>query len=108
MAAKKHCPKYDRDRKDLYLTSEFQQMFKDNQYLFEAISNATGEKVDDFISAEFIYNTLFIERLFNLSLPAWTEKFYPQPLNTIAGFSFSIDCYNRELARLKVGKIIFF
>lgn len=54
-----------------------------------------------------INNTLFIEELYNKSLPEWTKKIYPSAdMTAVAAFTFSISTYTRQLARLKSGPLI--
>ena len=30
---------------------------------------------------DYIFDTLYIQQLYNLTLPDWTEKVYPEPMN---------------------------
>ena len=82
----------------------YKKIIRENKFLFQTISDATGKNVTDLVSLEYIYDNLKIETFFNYKLPAWTENVYPDPMKSLADLSFSLACYNTELARLKIGK----
>lgn len=54
---------------------------------------------------EYIYNTLYIENLKNLTLPDWTKPVFPGKLKPLAALSFAVSCYTPEMARLKTGPL---
>lgn len=46
----------------------------------------TGEKVKDYMDINYIYNTLYIETLYNFTLPSWTDNYYPIQMMEPAGY----------------------
>jgi len=104
---KRSCPQYDYDYKQLWETPEFKQLLADNQKLFSDVEKFTGEVIATPDDLQYVYNTLFIETLFGLPLPSWTNDFYPEAMQNISDFSFAIPSYNKALARLKVGEFFF-
>ena len=63
-------------------------------------------KISSLLSVEQLYDTLFIESLYNKTLPEWTKSVYPDKLMPIAVKSFTINAYNKVLQRLKSGTLL--
>lgn len=63
--------------------------------------------MDTFLAAQYLNNTLFIEELYNKTLPDWTKKVYKTPeLNYATNIAFALNTYTRKLARLKAGPLL--
>lgn len=106
LAMKKPCPQYEHE-KQKYLNSELVQEFLSKyRPLFQYVSEHVGEPINSCTDLEFVYNTLFIEELNNLTLPAWTQPIYPEPMRTVAAFSFSVSAATLPLKRLKGGTFV--
>lgn len=103
LAAKKYCPKYEKLTKDLFRSPFFRNISHQLHDLYFYLSRYTGEKISSLESLEFIYNTLFIETLYNYTLPNWAQKVFPQKMEPWAFLSFTTQTYTPQLARLKVG-----
>eukprot|EP00096_Caligus_rogercresseyi_P013635 TRINITY_DN6265_c0_g1_i1.p1 TRINITY_DN6265_c0_g1~~TRINITY_DN6265_c0_g1_i1.p1 ORF type:complete len:423 (-),score=74.06 TRINITY_DN6265_c0_g1_i1:202-1470(-) len=73
---------------------------------FAYMSHHSGSTIDNIVNADYIRDTLFIEELYNKSLPEWTKRVYPEPLNTISALSFLSPTWTEELKRLKSGPLI--
>lgn len=59
------------------------------------------------MAAQYLNNTLFIEELYNKTLPDWTKKVYKSPeLNYATNIAFALNTYTRKLARLKAGPLL--
>lgn len=106
LAMKTNCPRYNYFMSQLMEEPYFQDLAKHNQPIYQYVTKNTGRKVSDILSLEFIYNTLFIEDLYNYTLPQWTKQVYPDVMRPLAALSFAIPCYNADLARLKVGPLL--
>lgn len=106
LAAKKLCPIYDEALKTLYKTEEFKTFDRQFTPIYKYLTLHTGKKVDSIQSAQNIYNCLFIEELYNYTLPEWTKEVYPDKLKPISGLSFAIKSYTPLLARLKTGPLL--
>lgn len=60
-----------------------------------------------FDEVQRINNTLFIEQLYNKTLPEWTKKVYPSAdMSYVSALAFQFSTYTRPMARLKVGPLI--
>lgn len=86
---------------------EFRKLNQRYKYLSDYLTKHTGEMVYTLESIQRINNTLFIEDLYNKTLPQWTKNVYPSnEMTYVSGFTFSISTYTRQMARLKVGPLI--
>lgn len=106
LAAKKPCPAYDLVKRKYMASPEVQQFLAKYSPLFDYVSQNAGEPVKSITDLEFIHNTLFIEELNNLTLPEWTRPIYPEPMRTVAAFSFSIAARTPAMKRLKGGPLL--
>lgn len=107
LAAKAPCPAFDYYLETFQKSDQFQSLLARYKKLFDYLSNNSGRVVNTFIDAQFINNTLFIETLYNKTLPVWAQKVYGSPELTYASnFAFSINTHTRKLARLKAGPLL--
>lgn len=106
LAMKKPCPRYDTEFIKAKNLPEIRALEKEYQALFRYLSVQTGSEVKTIENAEYIHSTLFIEELNNFTLPEWTKTVYPEPLKTLAQWSFALPAYTPMLRRLKGGPLI--
>ncbi|KAK9302294.1 hypothetical protein QLX08_005717 [Tetragonisca angustula] len=106
LAAKKYCPRYDYELKKVLNSPEIQKINKENERLYAYLTEKTGNKISSLRSVEQLYDILFIENLYNKTLPEWTKSIYPDKLKLIAIKSFTTSAYNKILQRLKSGSLL--
>ena len=53
---------------------EIQQVLKKNAWVFKYLTNHTGCDVTNLWDIDFLYDDLYIETLYNKTLPQWTHK----------------------------------
>lgn len=106
LATKKPCPKYDLMLKNLQKTKYFKDIDHQLHDLYAYLTRYSGTTVSSVEEVEYLYNTLFIESVYNFTLPDWTKPVYPDKLKPWAAFSFAVDCYTKDLARLKMGPLL--
>jgi len=51
---------------------------------------------------------IYLQTLYNKTLPQWTKSVFPEELKPLAILSFMIEAYNKILQRLKAGIISVF
>lgn len=103
LAMKKKCPKYDLLLRQLKKSQAFKDIDHKLHDLYAYLTKNTGTLVASVQDLEYVYNNLFIEDLYNFTLPNWTKPIYPDKLKPWADFAFAINTYTKELARLKTG-----
>ncbi|KAL3280836.1 hypothetical protein HHI36_004067 [Cryptolaemus montrouzieri] len=101
----KPCPKFDYLSKKLANTGTYGKIEKNNKKLYEYLTNATGDHIHKLSQASHLYDTLFIESLYNYTLPDWTKEVYPEPLLTCSKQSFAFRTSTPKLAKFRVGQI---
>ncbi|KAK0175213.1 hypothetical protein PV327_008980 [Microctonus hyperodae] len=106
LAGKKSCPRYNYELKKLLNSSTFQKINRQNAQLFEYLSKNVGKKINSLQELEFIYNILWIENLYNKTLPEWTKSVYPERMVPLVYLSFTTSAYNKILQRLKIGLLL--
>ena len=106
LAAKKYCPRYNYERENVLNSPEMKRIDKENRKLYTYLTKMTGNKISSVESILQLYDTLFIEALYNKTLPEWTKSVFPNKLKPFAIKSLTIDAYNKILQRLKSGLLV--
>lgn len=107
LSAKRTCPMYDFTLKKYKTSAEYRAMLKRYKPLFQYLTKHTGKHIDSFTAVQNLYNTLWIEDLYNLTLPEWTKPVYPDgDMKWIATRSFATATNTKTLARLKTGFLL--
>ncbi|XP_058806641.1 prostatic acid phosphatase-like [Phymastichus coffea] len=106
LAGKKYCDKYAYELQRVLTSPEMKKIDEDNAELYKYLSQVTGKSISSLETIEYLYNTLYIEELYNKTLPAWTENVYPDKMKSLASKSFTIQAYNKILQRLKMGPLL--
>lgn len=107
LAAKAPCPAYEFALSELLNSPEFEKLNQRYEYLYNYLSQYTGRTIDSLEGIQRINNTLFIEQLYNKTLPDWTKKVYPShDMTYVSDFTFATATYTRQMARLKTGPLI--
>ncbi|XP_053624392.1 prostatic acid phosphatase-like isoform X1 [Plodia interpunctella] len=106
LAMKKHCPKYNIALDQYVHSREYKTRLNKYQNLMNYLTAYTGSKVTDYNDINNIYDLLYIESLYNFTLPNWTREVYPDKLVEPSGYSFTTDTGTPTLARLKVGPLL--
>ncbi|CAK9834163.1 Lysosomal acid phosphatase [Anthophora retusa] len=106
LAAKKYCPRYDYELEQVLNSPEMKKIDKENEKLYAYLTNNAGNKISSLKSVLQLYDTLFIENLYNKTLPEWTRSVFPEKLQPIAAKCFTINAHNKILQRLKSGLLL--
>ncbi|XP_017797809.1 PREDICTED: prostatic acid phosphatase-like [Habropoda laboriosa] len=106
LLAKKYCPRYDYELEQVLNSPEIKKIDKENEKLYAYLTNNAGNKISSLRSVQQLYDTLFIENLYNKTLPKWTKSVFPEKLKPIAAKSFTINAHNKILQRLKSGSLL--
>ena len=65
--------------------------------------------IENPVEIDYIFDTLFIEQVYNYTLPKWTstpKKVFPEPMKKLRDLSFQLTTWNHELKRLRAGPLI--
>lgn len=58
------------------------------------------------LDIDYLYDSLFIEQLYNKTLPAWTQKVFPDAMKPLKDLSFKLNTWTPEMKRLRSGPLI--
>ncbi|XP_029178114.1 prostatic acid phosphatase-like [Nylanderia fulva] len=100
------CPKYTQLRSSVNDLPEIRKVHEDNKQLFEELSNFTGMPITTVDDVSSLYNTLLTEEEMNLTLPKWTEGYYPDKLIPLTLYELQLNTYNEKFRRLKGGPML--
>ncbi|OXU18976.1 hypothetical protein TSAR_000201 [Trichomalopsis sarcophagae] len=106
LSGKKYCDRYSYELQRVINSPEFKNIDKQNAKLYLYLSEKSGKSISNLENLEFLYNVLYIEELYNKTLPAWTKSVYPDKLKPWAEMSFTVETYNTLLKRLKSGPLL--
>lgn len=102
------CSAYDRLLNDVLLSPEISTFIGKHQELIEYIANNTNmhptKTIDQLQYVVSVRDTLFVEGIYNKSVPDWTHRIYPsKSLDELAILYYVLPAYIAPLAKLQVG-----
>lgn len=103
IAQKRKCPLYDSALEAAHKSEEVQKINKENQDLYQYLTEKTGDEINNIAKVETLYNTLSIEQFHNLSLPKWIENLSMDNLHTIAAKHLALFSDTTFMQRMKGG-----
>ncbi|XP_022832385.1 prostatic acid phosphatase isoform X1 [Spodoptera litura] len=106
LAMRKPCPAYDTELERVMHSKPYKERLRKYQHLMDYLSAYSGMKVKDYYDIVDIYSTLYIETLYNFTLPNWTQSVYPDEMREPACYSFKTETGSPLLSRLKVGPLL--
>ncbi|XP_012268558.2 prostatic acid phosphatase [Athalia rosae] len=106
LAGKKECPRYNLELKKVVNSPEMREINERNKDLYEYVTKNSGNLITSILDIERVYDTLFIEELFNFTLPEWTKSVYPEKMKPLAELSFTLEAHTKILQRLRSGLLI--
>lgn len=106
LSGKKYCPRYEYELKKVLASPEIERINRANARLYNYLTEKTGSKIYSLETVGHLYDTLYIESLYNKTLPEWTKSVFPEKLKSLTAFGFTIDAHNKILQKLKMGSLL--
>jgi predicted class III extradiol MEMO1 family dioxygenase len=100
---KSACKKYDEELAQVLKSEKIQDIIAANSDLLHYLTEHAGQKFDSIGSVELLYNTLEIELLHNLTLPAWTRNVSLEDMKILAARSLEIYTETDFMKKMKGG-----
>ncbi len=100
------CPEFERLLAQLMESDEVRAIDEENEWLYAQLTEHTGQNVTNMNLVNFVFDTLFIEQLYNKTLPDWTKDLFPDKMIGLRSLSFTLTTWNEQLARLRSGPIL--
>nr|XP_026497044.1 prostatic acid phosphatase-like [Vanessa tameamea] len=106
LAMKKKCMRYTKEKEKYIHSTPYKERLSKYQGLMDYLTAYTGKKIKDYLDINDVYNVLYIESLYNFTLPNWTQSVYPNKLREPACYSFATATATPLMARLMVGPLL--
>ncbi|OWR41231.1 prostatic acid phosphatase like protein [Danaus plexippus plexippus] len=105
LAMKRKCIPYTKEKEKYEDSPPYKDRLSKYNELMDYLTAYTGMKIKDYTDINDIYNVLFIESLYNFTLPSWTQSVYPDKMKEPACYSFFTAAATPLMARLLVGPL---
>ena len=74
--------------------------------MYDYLAQNVHDSVDNMLDVNYLFDTLFIETVYNKTLPEWTKRVYPEKMRYLRDLSFTLTTWTHELKRLRAGPLI--
>ncbi|CAH0561808.1 unnamed protein product [Brassicogethes aeneus] len=101
---RKQCKVYDKAYSDMLNLEEVKNLTKTK--IFDDVRKYTGEEIKTLEDMEFIFNTLDIEQVQNLTLPSWATIEILKEMKKIAAKNLALYTETKLMKRLKGGVFV--
>ncbi|KAL7631270.1 UNVERIFIED_CONTAM: hypothetical protein RMT77_018428 [Armadillidium vulgare] len=99
------CPRISSEDSKLEQIPEIQDFNEENEELYKFVSEQAGFNGTSLLNVLLTFDTIYIERLYNLTIPKWAVKTYDE-MNMVSNFFFEMLSDTHELKRLRGGPLI--
>jgi len=103
------CPRFNYLFDEMMKSKEMRAINEKFKWLYEYMSIHTGAVIDSPTEVDYVFDALFIEQIYNYTLPEWTRKpqeVYPEPMKFLRDLSFQLTTWTHEMKRLRSGPLI--
>lgn len=101
-----NCKRLQKLVEQVLKSDEVNRLNEKYKNLYDYLSENTGEQIANMGDIGHIYDTLFIESLYNKTLPEWTNKVFPSQMQYMTDLSFILTTWTHEMKRLAAGPLI--
>jgi len=101
-----NCPRYKKLGEQVNDLPEIRQIVAENEGVFKYVSENSGRNMTSLWDIDFMFDCLYIESVYNKTLPQWTEEVFPEKMRAMKDLSFALSTYTQEMKRLRGGPII--
>ncbi|XP_076049446.1 prostatic acid phosphatase-like [Oratosquilla oratoria] len=99
------CPRIEKEKIIQEQLPRVKKVIEENQWLFKYLTEKSGNNITTIEEVDYLYDTLHIEMIYNLTLPDWTTKVLDK-MKELSDFSFELVAYTKEMKRLRAGPLI--
>lgn len=101
-----NCEAYNSELDKFLNCAMVKEFIKKHNKVFEELKEHTGLPVVNIQNVGLIYDTLYIQSLYELPLPNWTKPFYPNPLKEMSELSFLAISATRKMLKFNGGPLL--
>lgn len=106
LSSHSNCPRMTELVEDVLKSPEVKKINEEYQWLYDYLAQNVNASVDNMREVNYLFDTLFIETVYNKTLPLWTKKVYPEKMRYLHDLSFTLTTWTHELKRLRAGPLI--
>ncbi|KAF4527486.1 hypothetical protein B566_EDAN014540 [Ephemera danica] len=106
VAAKSSCKLYEAELAKTYSSDEVQALNAQYLPLLTKVSSHAGLNVTTVAEAEGLYNTLELQKAYNLTLPAWADENVMAELKKLATISLKLFTHTPYMTRIRGGPLL--
>jgi len=100
------CKKGKKEIEKIYNSPTVQQYVDQVRPTLQYVKDNSGSDSMDLIIAEEVFDTILIEKEYNMKLPAWVDHYVYEQLSEIMAKTFVFSAMTREIQRLRTGKLV--
>ncbi|XP_068907606.1 venom acid phosphatase Acph-1-like [Tenebrio molitor] len=100
------CSNYQKHLSELTASPKVVQELEQHKTIFEYLSKQSGLDVKTYGESLLLYECLWSEQEYGLTLPDWTKNVYPEPLRDLALKSYSLGTDTTQLRKLTSGSLL--
>lgn len=100
------CPRLDKAQDEVLASEEVRKLNQQYKELYGYLTEHSGKNITNMVDVDYLYDTLFIEQIYNKTLPKWTQAVFPDKMKFLRDLSFTVSTWTRELKRLTAGPLI--
>ncbi|KAK0095347.1 hypothetical protein PV326_008627 [Microctonus aethiopoides] len=100
------CPQYIKVYKEFLMRDSTKKIIAKYSDTMKYISKHSGKLVETTSAVTYLYNLFKEQKAQNLTLPEWTKKVYPNPMEEIIKLDFNLRSYTKHLKRLNGGILL--
>ncbi|CAH1153461.1 unnamed protein product [Phaedon cochleariae] len=106
IAMKAKCGKYDEQLKEARVSPKILELEAAHHDLFEYLTKHTGKHISNIEDVEFLFNTLEIEGLNNMTLPDWVNQSMLATMEKLAARNLALYSETEYMKRMKGGVFV--
>lgn len=99
------CPEADKEELRIIESPEGQKYIKEHKDLFEYLSNHSGSKISFWKNVDYLFNTMWIEKRCNLTIPIWAIPVWDQ-MSEVTSDTFYWEFKTKLIQRLRAGPLL--
>ncbi|RXG60516.1 Lysosomal acid phosphatase, partial [Armadillidium vulgare] len=99
------CPRLSNELSKLQTIPAIKAFYEHHKDLFKRLSDSSGLNLTTAVEIQFLFDTIKIEKIYNLTIPKWAINDYDE-MKIVSDFSFKMTSYTRELKRLRGGPLL--
>ncbi|GFU28551.1 testicular acid phosphatase homolog [Nephila pilipes] len=100
-----YCPRATQEQENVIKSPEGQRVIQEHEFMFKNLTFYSGNSIENWTTASYFHDVIYIEKKYNLSVPTWVEPFWDELIN-VSNLSFFWSFNSPLLHRLRAGPLL--